>query len=76
MTDPIHQQFIDSIFVMVLEEQIPAEDAKLFIRCVSERWPTTAMFDPSILAAIKSHYPQKTTLVEAMQLWDGISGHR
>ncbi len=76
MTDPIHRQFIDSLFCLVLEEKIPAEDARLYIRAVSERWPATAMFDRSILAAIKSHYPQETSLVEAMQLWDGISGHR
>ncbi len=72
MNDVVHQQFVDSIFVMVLEDKIPAEDAKLFIRAVTERWPATAMFDPSILAAIKSHYPQETSLVEAMQLWESV----
>ncbi|KKM97432.1 hypothetical protein LCGC14_1168050 [marine sediment metagenome] len=76
MTDPIHNDFINELSALVLQGQLPKADADLYIRAVSERWPATAVFDRSILAAIKSHYPQETSLVEAMALWDGISGHR
>ena len=52
----IHQHLIDELSALVLQGQVPAADAKLYIRAVSERWPTTAKWDASILAAIKSDY--------------------
>ncbi len=73
MTDPVHQEFVDLLSLMVLKDILPADDARLYVWAVSERWPHTAMFDRSILAAIRAHYPQETSLLEAMALWDGIS---
>ncbi len=72
MNDVVHQSFVDEIFCMVLKDILPAADARLYIRAVSERWPATAVFDRSILSAIRAHYPQETSLVEAMQLWESV----